>query len=112
MPIIHTIRLHGPWIAKLDQGEPQKIQMPQVREAAGSVTLERSFGSPTGLTNERVFLVIEGLVEATLELNGKAITTADDRVDVTDSLLSRNKFVLTTDGPFFTAARLEICEPS
>ena len=86
--------------------------MPAEREQSGEVTLERAFGSPTGLSNERVFLVVEGLHGAKLTLNTNEIRLEGERVDVTDALLSRNKIVVTTGGPFFTSARLEICEPT
>ena len=65
----------------------------------------RRFGRPTGLEpRERVWLVIEGMPQAEVWLNGNRLAPADllvsERYDVTDRLMTRNEIVIAAEtGP-------------
>lgn len=62
--------------------------------ADGSRTWVRRFGRPSGVeTGDRVWLVVEGHVLATLVLNGVCLPSAQERHDVTDLLESRNELL-------------------
>ena len=92
---MHTIRLRGPW-----EQEPL---------AGGRVCYARRFHQPTGLGEERVWLVL-GDVCREVTLNGQRLSVQANRCDVTPLLLPSNLLSVTTDAPAPTVdlARLEI----
>ncbi len=59
---VHQIRLAGPWSMITDTGA-RKIKMPAswrdlLGDYSGTVIFKRSFNSPTGLQNQRLFIVL------------------------------------------------------
>jgi len=117
----HSIRLHGPWLARLidesgNPGEQRKVRMPTTWSDAfgpnfnGSVRLERSFGRPTGIGDESVWLVIVGLAQdSTVELNSQVHRIVDGRIEITRLMELRNQLRLDlSGGNLFDEVRLEI----
>ncbi len=122
---MHVIRLRGPWnySATDSAGQTREGRAPLadgVTEVAppgfiGTVRWRRSFHRPTGLDDgERVFLAIDNLRDATVELNGVALPS--ERCEITTRLHARNELVITQTCPSasstrcFSDVRLEIVE--
>ena len=106
---MHIIRLRSAW-------EP-------VSDRPGSASgnrFERSFGRPTNLGSERVFLVVEPAPSGPVQLNGQplpqdppALSSPSPafRREITASLNSRNLLCIASDSATFDhEVRLEIVE--
>lgn len=104
----HVIRLRGPWEFTLTDGQTGQVNLTTEPAGAdgsaadGSTAIaewRRGFGKPTGLDDDRIFLVIEpSSASATVTLNGVELGRLDaDRefaCDVTGSLELRNQLVI------------------
>jgi hypothetical protein len=109
---MHVIRLRSAW-ELLPPGATAQTEHSGHR-------FVRSFGLPTNLGEERVFLTIEPPPAGIAELNGEPLQTESNeappaprqfRHDVTRLLKTRNQLVLTTNSPAFDhEVRLEIVE--
>jgi hypothetical protein len=109
---MHVIRLRSAWEA-LPAGSSEGI-------ASAGQRFQRSFGRPTNLGHERVFLAIEPVPTGAIELNGELLQRPLDegplasrqfRQDVTPLLATRNQLVVTTNSTTFDhEVRLEIVE--
>lgn len=86
----HRIHLRRPW---------------QSAAAGPGPGWSRRFGRPTGLEpGDCVWLVIEGMPQAEVWLNGNRLAPVDlliaERYDVTDRLMTRNEIVIVAEtGP-------------
>ena len=103
---MHIIRLRAAWepTAGGDAG-------------AGRCGFERSFGKPTNLGSERVFLVISPAPRGSVLLNrvplsqAPASAEAEFRHDITSSVNIRNSLTIESDSPTLDhEVRLEIVE--
>jgi hypothetical protein len=98
----HRIRLNGPWEVHPEAaGAPTgRLMVPGTlgdggwTDYVGRVRFRRRFGKPTGLTNERVWLVFERIAgAATVALNGQALGEIQSQgaFEVTTQLGGRNE---------------------
>jgi hypothetical protein len=90
---VHRIRLKRPWLQESDESK---------------TVWRRRFGRPSGLQPaDRVFLVVDCPLSATIMLNAQALGRVEanvpGRYDVTPMLRPRNEIVLSSEGPAIPA---------
>ncbi len=115
---IHQIRLVGPWEVVTDT-ENKRVKMPAdwqeiLGNYCGSAIFKRSFNSPTGLQNQRLYIVLPVThCHGSVWLNNVLLGDFDDeKIDSQNESQAENKFEITRLIQKHNQLKIELtCQP-
>ncbi len=115
---IHRIRLAGPWEVVADAGN-KRVKMPAgwqevLGSYCGSAIFKRSFNSPTGLQNQRLYIVLPAThCRGSVWLNNVLLGEFnDEKTDSQNESQAETKFEITSLIQQHNQLKIElICQP-